>query len=475
MNKLLYPAALLASFGQTVEAQQQKVSSKPNIVFILTDDQRLQGTIHALGGKEVITPNIDKLVKDGVSFTNAYIMGGSHQAVSMPSRNMLITGRNLFSMGDKEGRKIDDKQTTIGEALGKAGYSTYGIGKWHNNVSAFNRTFLNGDEIFFGGMSPDPYHSGLFHYQKDAAYSEFLPNADGLATKERGDHSYPGKHHTEIFGESAVKFINSYKEDKPFFLYVAFKSPHDPRIMPEKYKAMYDTAKIAVPVNFMESHPFDNGELNVRDEKLIANPRTRSAVKIEIRNYYAMMTHLDEQIGNIINALKVKGLYENTIIVFTGDNGLALGQHGLLGKQNLYEPSIKVPLIFVGKGLSKGTTNTNNAYLFDIFPTLCNLSGTPIPATVQGIPLLGKNADKREVMYFSYRDYQRAVNKGDWKLIEYQTAKGVRNTQLFNLKNDPNEMINLAENPKFSKQLTVMRAELEMQRVLYNDPFKINE
>ena len=188
MNKLIYPTALIASLSQIMQAQQHKVINKPNIVFILTDDQRLQGTIHALGGNEVITPNIDKLIKNGVSFTNAYIMGGSNIAVSMPSRNMLLTGRNLFSLGDKDGSKIDDNHATIGETLGKAGYSTYGIGKWHNNLSAFNRTFQNGDEIFFGGMSYDPCNSGLFHYQNDGTYSEFLPNADGLATKEMGDH-----------------------------------------------------------------------------------------------------------------------------------------------------------------------------------------------------------------------------------------------------------------------------------------------
>jgi len=443
-----------------------QTAQKPNIVLIFSDDQRLQGTIHALGGTEVITPNIDKLVKSGTSFTNHYIMGGNQGAVCTPSRNMLMTGRNLFSIGSSSGDVIMPENTTLGQILGKSGYSTYGIGKWHNDKESFNRSFQDGDEIFLGGMSHNPLNVGLFHYDKLGVYA----SAKNITN---GDHSYP-KHHTEIFGEAAVKFIENYKTEKPFFLYVAFKSPHDPRVMPDKYKAMYDTAHIKLPINFLPKHPFNNGELIIRDEQLAATPRIPSEIKLHIRDYYAMMTHMDEQIGNLIEALKAKGVYDNTIIVFAGDNGLALGQHGLMGKQNVYEHSVKVPLIISGKGIKTNKINKNFAYTFDIFPTICHLTGTTLPTSVQGSALFDKRAKKRETMFYGYRNVQRAIRKGDWKLIEYTVkTQKTKIYQLFNIKKDPFEINNLVENIKFQEIRNEMQALLTDQKKIYPD-FKYN-
>jgi len=450
----------LLLLGFTYNFAFAQTAKRPNIVLIFSDDQRLQGTIHALGGTEVITPNIDKLVKSGTSFTNNYIMGGTQGAVCTPSRNMLMTGKNLFSLGSTAADVIYPENTTLGQVLGENGYATYGVGKWHNDRASFNRTFQNGAEIFFGGMSKNPYNVGLFHYQKNGIYTD----KEGI---KNGDHTNP-KHHTEVFGDAAVKFIENHQNDKPFFLYVAFKSPHDPRVMPEKYKAMYDTANIKLPINFLPKHPFNNGELIIRDEQLAATPRKPTEIKEHIRDYYAMMTHLDEQVGNVINALKTKGIYDNTIIVFAGDNGLALGQHGLMGKQNVYEHSIKTPLIMVGKGIKAGKINKDFTYTFDIFPTLCGLSGTPVPASVQGQNVFDKKATKRETMFHAYRNFQRAIRKGDFKLIEY-TVKSQKTLQLFNLKNDPFEMNNLANNPKFTAKQNELQTLLAEQKKVYPD------
>lgn len=461
-NNLLIPFLVLGSFSSFAQ--------KPNIIIILADDQRAYGTIHALGGNEVITPNLDALVKSGITFTNSYIMGGSQAAVCAPSRNMLLTGRGLFSIGGR-GNIILPQNATIGETLRKAGYYTYGIGKWHNDQATFNRTFQNGDEIFFGGMSTQ-FNVPLYHYSSTGEYKSKLPLPQDKTKTGNADHFFPGKHSSEIFSEAGVKFIQNYKDNKPFFLYVAFTAPHDPRVMPEKYKAMYDTAKISLPPNFMTKHPFDNGELKVRDEKLAGFPRTPSEIKIHIRDYYAMITHLDEQIGHIIQALKDKGVYENTIIVFAGDNGLALGQHGLMGKQNVYEHSVKVPLIIAGKNLPKGQTNPDFAYLFDIFPTICDLTEISIPTTVQGQSLFGKNVKPRNIMFYGYRDFQRAVRKGDWKLIEYK-VDGKRTTQLFNLKDDPYELKNLAGKVSSIKELEMLQKELAKQQTMHGDTVKI--
>ena len=249
-------------------------------------------------------------------------------------------------------------------------------------------------------------------------------------------------------------------------MYVAYMAPHDPRVMPQKYTEMYDTARIVLPANFMSEHPFDNGEMRIRDEVLLGFPRNKTEVKNEILRYYAMITHLDEQIGRVIEELKAKGLYENTIIVFAADNGLAVGQHGLLGKQNLYEHSLKVPLIFVGKGFEAGKKEDFFTYLPDIFPTLCELTNTSVPASVESQSVLSKK--KREVMYYAYRHLQRAVRKDNFKLIEYH-VNGIETVQLFDLKNDPFEINNLAKEPKYTKKVDEMKKLLREQKKVYND------
>jgi arylsulfatase A-like enzyme len=386
----------------------------------------------------------------------------------MPSRAMLMTGRNLFSI-DREGQSIPQEHTMMGETFRNAGYQTFGIGKWHNGKEAFNRCFGDGAEIFFGGMT-DHWNVPALDYDYAGEYAARIPYTVSFETQRvayhNADHIKNGKHSSELFSEQAIEFINDYNGKNPFFMYVAYMAPHDPRVMPQKYMDMYDKAKIALPANFLPEHPFDNGEMRIRDEMLLEFPRDKDAVKMEILRYYAMITHLDEQIGRVIEALKNNGLYENTIIVFAADNGLAVGQHGLLGKQNLYEHSLKVPLVFAGQGFEAGKKVENFTYLHDIFPTLCELINTPVPASVESQSVLSKQ--KRDVMYYAYRHLQRAVRKENFKLIEYH-VEGEETIQLFDLENDPMEINNLANNPNYAKKIDEMRKLLREQKMVYND------
>lgn len=445
---------------------QQSDKQRPNILFLFTDDMRYS-TIHALGNDEIITPNLDKLVQSGTSYVNNYIMGGTSPAVSMPSRAMLMTGRYLFSL-QGEGQNIPDEHIILGEALQRNGYRSYGIGKWHNGKNTFNRGFNEGGEIFFDVM--DHWNTALYHYDPTGQYAAKLPYVSDFVKQtvsyRNGDHIHVGKHATEVFSDEAIQFISDYDSQDPFFMYVGFTAPHDPRVMPEKYKEMYDTAHISLPANFMPEHPFDNGELRIRDEVLLGFPRQEADVKQEIRNYYAMITHLDENIGRIVNALKEKGLDENTIIVFAADNGLAVGQHGLLGKQNLYEHSLKVPLIFVGKGFQAGAKVDKFTYLQDLYPTICEITQTPVPASVEATSVLSQS--ERNVMFHAYMDKQRAVRKGNYKLIEYYVNNEVV-TQLFDLEKDPFEMKNLANDRKYKAKVDELKIELKNQRQLYKD------
>ncbi len=266
------------------------------------------------------------------------------------------------------------------------------------------------------------------------------------------------KFSSELFADEAIEFLENYKSESPFFTYVSFTAPHDPRMAPKEYADLYPPEKIRIPENFMPRHPFDNGEMLIRDEMLAPFPRTPKIIKEHLAAYYAMITHLDAHIGRILNALKKSGKANNTIIVFAGDNGLAVGSHGLLGKQNLYDHSVRVPLIISGPGIPKDEKVETLCYLLDIFPTLCGLTELDVPATVEGktlLPVLKKAKTQiRDSLFLAYTKIHRGVRTDDnWKLIKYN-VKGVQTTQLFNLNNDPYELNNLAADNQYTYRLT---------------------
>lgn len=449
---------------------------RPNIVFFFTDDQRFD-TIHALGNDRIITPNMDKLVRRGVSFTHAHIPGGTVGAVCMPSRAMLHTGRTLFHLA-QSGKLIPPEHVTLGQVLRANGYRTFGIGKWHNGEESFNRSFGDGEEIFFGGMA-DHWNVPAYHYDPTGRYSDVRlmvpdPATSNKTVARRCDHVHAGKHSSDVMADAAIRFLNDYSAPDPFFLYVSFLAPHDPRTMPKEFLAMYDPEKVALPRNFMGGHPFDNGELHVRDEMLAGFPRTPEETRRHIAEYFAMISHLDAQIGRVTATLEQKGLVDDTILILAGDNGLALGQHGLFGKQSCYDHSVRVPLVFAGPGLPRDTRRDAFVYLLDIFPTLCELAGVPIPATVEGASLLPAIKDPslpvRDTLYFGYRDLHRAVRDRRHKLIEYVVNGRHNMTQLFDLESDPWELVNLAQDPAHADTLARLRGEMARCRDAWDDP-----
>ncbi len=445
-------------------------SKRPNILFLFTDDQRFD-TINALGYSEIATPNMDRLVRAGTAFRNAYIMGGSCGAVCMPSRAMLMTGRTLYHL-DRQGQTIPEEHVLLGEALQQAGYTTFGTGKWHNSPSSYARSFTCGAEIFFGGMD-DHWNVPACDFDPTGRYDNArpfvrTPFSSNQVTYRHVDHIKPGKHSSELFSDAVIEFLESYNGRDPFFAYVSFMAPHDPRTMPKEFLDMYDPQAITLPPNFMPQHPFDNGELWVRDEQLAGFPRTPEEIRRHNAEYYAMISHLDAQIGRILDVLDRRGLTEDTIIVLAGDNGLAIGRHGLMGKQNMYDHSLHVPLVMSGPGIPRGVVTDSYAYLLDIYPTLCELVGLPIPATVEGHSLTPAFSGRtvRETLYFAYRGYQRAVQDERYKLIEY-VVRGARHTQLFDLQEDPWELHNLASDPTYRSKVEELRASmLEWRQVL---------
>ncbi len=448
------------------------MKSKRNVLFFFTDDQRFD-TIRALGNPSIHTPNLDTLVDRGTAFTRAYIPGGTCAAVCMPSRAMLHTGRTLFHI-ERHGERIPEEHKTLGEWFRSAGYATYGIGKWHNGRESFARSFSGGDEIFFGGMG-DHWNVPAYRFDPTGKYSTQCPYIAEPQKSNRVmfrdcDHIVAGKHSTELFVEAAIHFLKSYDFSRPFFMYVSLMAPHDPRTMPEEFLRMYDPANITLPENFLPEHPLDTGALRVRDEMLASLPRDPNEIRRHIAEYYAMISHLDDAFGRLIEALRDSRQLDNTIIVFAGDNGLALGQHGLMGKQNLYEHSVRVPLIFSGPGVPRGHRSTELVYLLDIFPTLCELVGITVPDSVEGKSLVPAfyRPDRalRKSLYLAYGDSLRGVTDGMYKLVEYSSG----DTQLFDLVTDPLERRNLAFEPSYSRPLAELRMQLRSMAEEWDDP-----
>jgi len=294
----------------------------------------------------------------------------------------------------------------------------------------------------------------------NAAFSINLPT-QGRTANSAAEHA-----------DETIKFLKNHDGKKPFFIYLAPPVPHDPRLAPPQFTKLYDPAKLTLSKNFMPQHPFDNGELHVRDEELAPHPRTPEAMRQHLADYYATISDMDHQVGRVQAAVTERGFADNTIIIFSSDQGLAVGgRHGLMGKQNLYE-HVKPPLIFVGPGIRHGQSDAL-VYLYDLFPTICDMANVPAPAVVEGKSLFpvinGTQPRVRATLFGAYRDCQRMIRNERWKLIKYN-AGGVKNVQLFDLKNDPDEVMNLAVDAKHAKELAGLEKQLAQARKEFGDP-----
>ncbi|HWC90738.1 MAG TPA: sulfatase-like hydrolase/transferase, partial [Pirellulales bacterium] len=267
----------------------------------------------------------------------------------------------------------------------------------------------------------------------------------------------------------AITFLDERHDPRPFFMYLAFSNPHDPRVAADEYRRLYDEGSIPLPKNYLPQHPFDNGDMAIRDERLAPWPRTESEIRRHLHDYYAVISAMDHHIGRLLARLDKLGLRENTIIIYSADHGLGLGSHGLMGKQSLYDSHMKPPLIFTGPGIRQGESQAL-VYLMDIFPTVCDLVGAPTPDGLDGRSfagvLRGDSTKARDELFLAYRDVQRAVRDERWKLIRYPQ---VNVTQLFDLQNDPDEMHNLAAEPSQAGRVEKMLADLRKEQQHYGD------
>lgn len=442
LGRLLSAACIILCLSRATLAPAGPAATPapPNVLFLFADDQR-PDTIAALGNPIIQTPNLDRLCRQGVAFSHAYMQGGFTGATCVPSRAMLLSGQSLFRA---DTRLLRDQ--TWPAAFGRAGYRTFMTGKWHNGPASIPASFQSARSVFTGGMG-NPLK---------------LPLSDlvnGVLTAPVPSD----KHACEVFADEAIRFLGQRREG-PFFCYVPFDAPHDPHIVPDSFTLRYPSEKMPLPRNFLPQHPFDNGEMLVRDEMLLPHPRTAEGVKRMNADYYRYISFLDSQIGRVLDALAASPWASNTFIIFSADSGVARGSHGLIGKQNLYEHSVGVPLIVAGPGIPPGRTTEAMCYLYDVLPTLGALCAVPGPTTSQGRNLAAVLHDPSQLgrtnLVFAYREVQRAYRDARWKLIRYPV---VDKTQLFDLANDPYELADLSGKPEQSNRLRELMGLLERE------------
>ena len=478
-----------ATWSPIVEGAEPARAKRPNILFILVDDQSPLDLKVYNPHSALEAPHIERLAREGMTFDGAYHMGSHSGAVCTPSRHMIMSGRTLWHLPiSPEGKTLCPPhlpQGTIPAVFNRAGYDTMRTCKQGNSYEAANQLFTVRHEATKRGPTDEtgsPWH-----------------------------------------GERVLEYLAARaaaKDTDPFLIEFGFSHPHDERDgRPEllaKYGATNHTDKAhppalnakmpPLPPNYLPKHPFPHGHPNLRDEVDVSGVwerRDEATIRNEIGRQFACSENIDIQIGRVLKKLEELGELDNTYIFYTSDHGMAIGRHGLQGKQNLYQHTWRVPFIARGPGIKPGSRAEGNIYLLDILATFCDLTGVPAPESNEGItfkPVLeGKQQAIREVMYGAYcggtKPGMRCVKQGDWKLIQYDVLDGmVREKQLFHLAQNPHEwlrehskpevtrltglaftpdLVNLAGNPKYAEKQSEMESLLlsEMQRL--DDPWRM--
>jgi arylsulfatase A-like enzyme len=479
---------------------------RPNIILIVTDDQSPL-TLSTYGNQVCQTPHLDRLASDGLTFDAAYHMGSWLGAVCTPSRHMIMTGRTVWHLPNRRraGRRAQPSRGSPNEGnpnegnprlvppdladysmpaiFNRAGYDTFRTCKRGNSYEGANKRFTIRHDASKRGGTPET--GSAWH------------------------------------GDRAIDFLKqreSNNDSNPFLMYVGFSHPHDVRDGTPELLAKYGAKNVKqppttvneqappLPITYLPAHPFHHGHPGLRDEEKVSGvftSRSEATIRNELGREYACIENIDTQVGRILRQLERMGELDNTYILFTSDHGIAVGRHGLTGKQNLYEHTWRIPLIAMGPGIKSSSRAPGNVYLLDILPTLCDLAGISQPDTIEGKSfqsiLEGEAETVRDVLYGVYcggtKPGMRCVRKGDWKLIKYDVLDGaVRETQLFNLKDNPNELleqhqtpevvaltgnqprreqVNLADDPRYAGIRKEMEALLLAEQERLDDPYRL--
>lgn len=454
--------ALILAVAFTAQAFAAK-PQRPNFLFIIVDDQspfdlRIYEPRSALQ-----TPTLDRLAAEGMVFDGAYHMGSFVGAVCTPSRHMLMSGRTLWHLPIGPGAQNHCprhlEENTLAAVFNRAGYATMRTCKIGNSYEDADKQFT---------------------VRKDAS--------------KRGGTDAEG---SAWHADQVLDYLNQRStthDARPFLIFFGFSHPHDPRDGKPELLAKYGAVnhadrnslppanpkQPALPINYLPAHPFSHGHPGLRDEEEVSGVwknRDQRTIRNEIGREFACGENIDIQIRRVLDLLAAMDELENTYVFYTSDHGIAIGRHGLQGKQNLYEHTWRVPFIAKGPGIKPGSRVQGNIYLLDVLATLCDLARIPTPATNEGLSfesvLDGHRQSMRDVLYGAYSGGttpgMRCVKQGDWKLIKYDVLNGqVRETQLFNLAENPRELLDRHCDP--TVETLTGNTPQEQQRNLANDP-----
>lgn len=494
------PIILVCSLFQNCAPVDKETQKRPNILFIITDDQS-PFTLKAYGNKVCETPTLDDLSAKGMTLDAAHHMGSWSGAVCLPSRIMIQTAHHLWRIQNTKNIKIDPETyvhepekrlaelnpddlafNSIPAVFNRAGYSTFRTCKIGNTYEDANRLYTG--------------------------------RSDGVHTRTTREGG------SQWHGEQVLDFLSEREtsgDQRPFMIFYGFTHPHDPRYGGEELLAKYGAVNENPPetpnsnapplqINYLPAHPFHHGHPGLRDEERVQGvmtDRSETTIRNELGREYACIENIDRQIEKVLARLEKMGELDNTYVLFTADHGIAVGRHGLTGKQNLYEHTWRVPFLVMGPGIKAGSRAHGNTYLMDVLPTICDLAGIGIPDNIDGVSfkpvLMGEQETIRDVLYGAYsggtKPGMRSVKKGDWKLIKYDVLNGqVRETQLFNLAENPHELLlqhhdsqvstlngnvpkasqaNLALDPVYAEKRREMEALLLTEMKKWEDPYRL--
>ncbi len=449
-------------------------SKRPNILFIMSDDHAAHA-ISAYDGRLIQTPNLDRLAREGCLFTRVY----ATNSICTPSRASILTGQYSHVNGVPTFNRFDPAKVTVAHRLQAAGYYTTMIGKWH--------------------LGSDP--QGFDHWEVFPGQGVYF---DPVLYTAEGSKKYVGGYATDVVTELAIRQLRERPKDKPFFMMLHHKAPHRPWEPAARHKAIWSQKTIPEPPTLFDDYAGRTDaireqkqsiarDLNKTDVKepvpegLIGKARTRWLYQRYMQDYLGCIQGIDESVGKVLDELDAQGLAENTVVIYTSDQGFFLGDHGLYDKRFMYEESLKMPfLLRWPKGVRAGTRQDAMAINCDFAPTFLALAGAEIPAEMQGVslvPLFGGAIpqDWRKSFYYRYYhdpgDHNTARHYGvrteTHKLICFDKKE---QWECYDLVKDPEELKNIYSDPEAQPTVSALKAELSRLKKqlgdndLYADP-----
>lgn len=446
---------------------------RPNFVYIMTDDHTVQ-MMSAYGPSRASTPNLDRIAHEGALFRNAFVTN----SLCAPSRATLLTGKYSHMNGQRSnGETFDGSQQTFPKLLQQAGYQTAMIGKWH----------LKSEPTGFDYWKILP-GQGAYH---DPAFIEM-----GQQVEHKG-------YVTDLITDFAIDWVRKRDPEKPFALLYHHKAPHGQWQPAERHQSLFADEEIPHPATFDDDLSGRAEAVQASNSRLVpellrrwsgwgnrgklAPPEGLEADQLDdwiyqqyVKDYMRVMAAVDENVGRFLNFLDQEGLAENTVVIYTSDNGMFVGDHFMFDKRLMYEQPLRVPLaVRYPKMIQPGTQVDSFALNVDYAPTILDLAGLETPADMQGVslrPLFGgaKPTEWRTSMYYHYWEYPSSHNvvphygirTERYKLIHHYDTRygGPASWELIDLEKDPEERRNFYDDPDYAELLPQLEAELEQLR-----------